>query len=273
MKLTFLFLTLFLISSCDPFEEILMEAEGLLEGVGLPPQADCTDCQQAANPACPSNQFLGKNIVYIGDSHSYLFSADGQRMGNHIMNSLKTCGAGSVYYGAACGSRPRHWYSSAGPKSSCGITSYHSSGHFKMSTKGSLPNLETLINDNSADLVIINLGDNMFGWSSVSGLRQASAPTSGSIRDEVQSLLQNIPKQTQCIWIGPAYHSRGGSYYKPNSEVDKLYSGITGAINGRCQIVDSRGYFSQSAPNDGLHFTSSESQHWGERLASTLKGF
>ncbi len=263
--------TLFFLTACDPFAEILSEAQDLLGEVGSPPQNHCQDCKEAANPECPTNRYLGMKIVYIGDSHSYLRKANGQRMGNQVFNALNTCGASSITYAAACGSRPRNWKRDSTPKSTCGITSFHSSGKFQKSTKGSLPNLSTLIENNDADLVIINLGDNMFNWHSSGGLRHARSPSNSSLQNEVQSLTKDIPTETQCIWIGPAYHSRGKSYHKSNTEVDKLYEGIKSGVAGKCTLVDSRSFFNQTSPNDGLHLTSSESKHWGEKLASTLK--
>lgn len=213
--------------------------------------------------------FGSKSVLYIGDSHSYLRSREGNRMGNRVANRVKECGASEFHYRGVCGSRPLNWSGDRRPRSTCGVSEMGPQ-HFNTQNSGQTDNLDTLIRDTNAEVVMINLGDNMFNWRSRNGVREAYVSSQPSLVNEVRGLLQSLSVEQKCIWIGPTYHSRGSSYYKPNSAVDELYSILSTAINGRCRLMDSRDYFEETSPNDGLHLVPSESRRWGDSIARDL---
>lgn len=247
---------------------------GDLAGTANDPLNACDGCEERAaatlhqanfnNNRCSTNRFQNQSVLYIGDSHSYLRSQNGDRMGNQVYTRLNECGASNVQYHAACGSRARSWMPGSTPKTPCGLTTITNNG-FRTANSGSTRNIEQLQRDQNPNVVIINLGDNMFGWS---GGR--SSINQSSVAREVAALVAAIDRNRSCIWIGPTYHSPGSSYTKPNAHVDQMYQAISQGLNGRCDLIDSRDVFSRTRPNDGLHLTGPESTVWGNSLADKL---
>jgi hypothetical protein len=231
------------------------------------------DCDKLKAITKSSLQCIGdykdKKVLYIGDSHSVLYSKTGTTMGNKISDKLKKCGASEVHYRGVCGSRPKSWMPGKTPKTTCGLSSMGPST-YKTTKKGETKNLSDLQKEVKPEVIVINLGDNMFTWKKVNGKNEGTIPSSTKVISEVQALLKTIPSQVNCVWIGPVYHSKGRHYHKPNKAVDKLYDAIIKGVGSRCQLVDSRGVFSSTKANDGLHLLPSESKVWGENIAKKL---
>lgn len=217
---------------------------------------------------CGTKKFENKEVLYIGDSHSYLYSKDGSRMGNQVYKQLEACGADGVEYHGVCGSRPSSWMPGKTPASKCGVSKITDSG-FSTANSGKTKNIEQLQGQKDPDVVIINLGDNMFSWKIKNGKRYSQINSANVIR-EVAALVANIDKSKECIWIGPVYHTPSKSLAKSNAHVDQMYAAIKQGLKGRCDLVDSRDTFSKTSPNDGLHLTNKESKIWGDALASKL---
>lgn len=222
------------------------------------------------NNACLSSRFLNKDVLYIGDSHSNLEKINGSKMGNIVVKQLKECGAQNITYRGVCGSSPSSWMPDSTPTSSCGVT-IMGPDKFENLKKGSTENLTILQKKSNPQVVIINLGDNMISWKKKDNLKHATIESKNTVASVVNKLVSTINKNVTCLWIGPAYHSPGKIYSKSNSIVDELYDAIKIGIGSRCTLVDSRSYFKESRPNDGLHFTAPESKHWGEELANVIK--
>ena len=227
------------------------------------------DNKERAPASSCEELFGGKDVLYIGDSHSYLTSKNGSRMGNKIANRVKECGSSSFHYRGVCGSRPANWMPGKTPSSRCGVSSMGPDS-FSTQNRGQTENLSTLSEKTGAKVVMINLGDNMFSWKSSGGRYNAYIRSSDSVQNEVSGLLKVLKEDQKCVWIGPAYHSPGKSYSKSNAVVDEMYEALDTAIGNRCKVIDSRPYFSNSLPNDGLHFTSGESSRWGSEIAKDL---
>jgi hypothetical protein len=145
----------------------------------------------------------------------------------------------------------------------------HVAGCLEKRHRGRTKNIRALQDDNNPDLIIINLGDNMFNWNRRSG-RTRSSINSNKVATQVYNFVQAIDNYRECIWIGPTYHFPGKPYVKRNSDVDLMYKGISKGLAGRCTLIDSRDTFKSTAPNDGLHLTNSESQIWGMSLFEKL---
>ncbi len=229
---------------------------------------NCSDIDTDKKYSCKEN-FNNKNVLYIGDSHSYLFSKNGDRMGNKVADKVNSCGASDFHYRSFCGARPKNWMPGNTPKTTCGH-SLLSGSEFKTANSGKGVSLDILINNIGPDHIIINLGDNMFSWKSSGNKRKAYISSSTAVLNEVKGLLKQLSSKHTCTWIGPIYHSPGKSYIKPNSEVDKLYSLLIKGIDGRCTLIDGRSYFTKTSPNDGLHLINKESKIWGEKIADNL---
>lgn len=237
---------------------------------------------------CPHEDFENKSILYIGDSHSVIptqvAGENDRRLGHVVTGALIACAGAQVAYSAVCGSRPRSWTSSDRARSTCGITESSSAGfNYRYSTVigeggNRVPvthradNLETLVEKNSPQEAIINLGDNMFSWSREDGKSVASLPDPESSAQEISRMLDRLPANANCTWVGPTYHSSGSGslYQKPNRVVDQFYTMLESTLRGRCSLIDSRPIFESTRPNDGLHLVRSESRRWGQEILRGL---
>lgn len=256
----------------DPHEGLTKaECVGLVEHdqPASSPSLNRGPASTSSSNNCDHNFYENKSVLYIGDSHSYLRSEDGQRMGNVVMDQLNDCGVSKISYHGVCGSRPSNWMPGKRPRSTCGVSSVDENG-FRTSTRGEAQSIDKLI-QNDTQVVMINLGDNMFNWKRSGSKRIAESPSVDRVAREVSRLIAQIPEEAECQWIGPVYHSPGSPYTKPNAQVDKLYEGITKGLGDRCELIDGRSFFSSTRANDGLHLTSSESTRWGEKIAEAIK--
>ena len=236
--------------------------------------------------ACPHQDYENKSILYIGDSHSVIPTQVGEgsqkRLGHVLNESLRSCQGSDVSYFAVCGSRPSSWTSDSNPRSSCGITENSSAGfNYRYSTvEGEngrrvplthrTDNLDTIVERSAPQEAIINLGDNMFNWSRVNGKSVASVSNPEAKAREIKAMLDKLPAGSNCSWVGPTYHTSGSIYQKSNEVVDEFYTMLSGALRGRCRLIDSRPIFNSTAPNDGLHLIKSESRRWGQEILRGL---
>lgn len=236
--------------------------------------------------SCPHEDYKNKSILYIGDSHSVIPTQSGmggeRRLGHVVGDSLNACEGARVAYYAACGSRPSSWSGSERPRSSCGITENSPDGfNYRYSTvvgedgrrvpvTHRTDNLDTIVEQHGPEEAIINLGDNMFSWNREGGKSVASLGNAEAKAREVEAMLNKLPSGANCTWVGPTYHSTGSLYRKPNAVVDEFYTMLSGALRGRCRLIDSRPIFSTTEPNDGLHLVRSESRRWGQEIVRGL---
>ena len=230
------------------------------------------------------------DILYIGDSHSHtdslLNSRHGERFPHRFIEGVRSQNQTVAYY-ASCGSRPSSW--TRGPSNMCGNTILEPNADDVVQNNSRLtrlPSFSDLVETHSPSSVVINLGDNMFSYSTANGYRNAQAPTEStspsrsSVIEEIKNMIKNVPEGSKCLWVGPAYHPPGRAYNtnsngqpayfysKSNAEVDRMYALITEALeNSNCRLVDSRNLINSTQGNDGLHFVGSESQTLGTQVA------
>ena len=93
----------------------------------VPPPSAPQPAFSELNKSC-EERFNGKNVLYIGDSHSYLRNANNGRMGNEVYNKIASCGASAIRYESFCGSRPVNFADGRRPSTSCGYSSINSNG-------------------------------------------------------------------------------------------------------------------------------------------------
>lgn len=205
---------------------------------------------------------LALNILYIGDSHSYIASlnpsADMARFGNVFLQKLESEGHQVSYY-AACGSEPEDW--ARGSSTTCGYSA-KDNGQFKSSLSSTFPPLHTIYKP-IHDLLVINLGDNMFDWVKTNGKTTASLNMI-DFNKKMNFFLDQLPSisESNCRWIGPTYHIEGRLYKKSDAAVDQLYTAFATTLHGKCQLIDSRSIIVTTTPGDGLHHTATDSRAW-----------
>lgn len=99
----------------------------------------------------------------------------------------------------------------------------------------------------------------------------ASVGSRASTTAEIEKMLEGLPSGATCSWVGPTYHSEGSIYKKTNAVVDEFYSILSSALGSRCELIDSRPFFSETRPNDGLHLVQSESRRWGQNILNEIR--
>lgn len=224
--------------------------------------------------------FTIADVLYVGDSHSLLelkhTEPAKKRLGHEIIESADLFEK-SLNYFAACDSRPSTWMEKQ-TYSTCGVTSYFTGAQLGFQQRGYVPNFKTAIEQGRPKLVLININDKVFNVRELDEIKVLKAPVESSkpkrsaVIAEIQSMINVIPKETKCVWIGPTYHTEGSVYRKGNDEVDSYYALLKQAIGSRCKILDGRPLFDETNPNDGLHLINSESIKWGKAISSYLNG-
>jgi hypothetical protein len=211
---------------------------------------------------------LAQNILYIGDSHSYVatLSSDdaSKRFGNVFIQEFKARKIKLSYY-SACGSSPQSWVT--GSRTECGFTSYDQ-GEFISLTQATFASLTQILRPQEHTGIIVNLGDNMFNWKVTEGKRLATLG-SQTIKNKMSGFLKALSGK-DCIWIGPTYHATGSIYDKPDAIVDEFYAQLEVELKGTCRLIDSRSFVPKGHAGDGLHHNNADSRLWAEGVLSTL---
>lgn len=229
--------------------------------------------QQSWENQCLDDSNQVQNVLYIGDSHSYMssdnFSTESGRLPNAIAGVFWERGH-SIDMVAACGASTRSW--AIGGSTSCGFSEFNSQHPQWLpthgaSTRGSFPPASELFQRERYSQVVINLGDNDFSWSNG---RASFDPN--AFETNVQNLVSSFEglEPCDCSFVGPTYHIPGSTYQKSRQVVDQMYNVLRVALEGRCRVVDSREMVVPRSPNDGLHLVNNESRQWGIRLANDL---
>lgn len=217
-----------------------------------------------ATAALAPSPALAQNILYVGDSHSYIAARSAapaaRRLGHVLLEGWAKAGHAVDYY-AACGQRPATW--KTGGNTPCGYTRVQGK-EFEAAKSAAFPRFSRIFDPRSHERVVINLGDNMFSWSR-DGEHLVSSFDEARFKAEMRSFLAELPSATpeSCVWVGPTYHVAGKPYKKTNAAVDALYMALKKAVEGKCRLVDSRALVVPTAPNDGLHHVASDSAAWG----------
>ena len=219
-----------------------------------------------------STQVKAAEILYIGDSHSYIASLNStsdstRRFGHILIQGLEALGHQVSYY-AACGSEPGDWVS--GSSTQCGYT-MSVAGEFQAPRTASFPGIRSIYRPEQHSHLMINLGDNMFDWRTVGSKRVASTNAAGVGR-VMSNFLAKIPEATvaTCSWVGPTYHLEGSNYRKSNQAVDELYVVLEASLADKCRLIDSRSMVVPVVPNDGLHHVNADSQAWAQGVLSVF---
>jgi hypothetical protein len=201
----------------------------------------------------------GLVVLIIGDSHN----ASKDFLLASLHETLVADGASVDSYGV-WGSQPYGWV--AQTELPCGRGERHNSadpvidGNAKVKTWS----LETLIEQQHPDLLIVELGDNMGGYGLLPDLPKDWIAT------QVKQMLKPVAaRKLPCIWVGPPWGSEGGTSNKTFARVRDL-SAYLSTIVFPCRYVDSL-RFSQPGewPTlDGEHLTPDSYRLWGTDIAN-----
>jgi hypothetical protein len=193
-----------------------------------------------------------KDVIYLGDSLSANDSF-GKRIYELINQSY------TIEFEALCGSSP-FWWVKGSVKTGCG---YNSNMIWKKS--GTSSKIQTLIAKENPHYIVIQQGTNLL----TGQLSQAS------IRSQVQNLLNLIPEDTKCIWIGPP---DADDSKISDTKFSNFYSLLKTILKNKCLLIDSWGVEKVTHyPNnqgDGIHFSGkvqdSEEDKWFKHVKSQI---
>lgn len=195
-----------------------------------------------------------KNILIIGDSHSYgpygTVLDDHYRKQGHRVSSY-----------ASCGSSPSTWVRSSKnfQQTNCGYWSKSPNGKETRVKSHKLPSFQEALAQSQPDLTIVSLGTNALS-------------STQNITNEVrhaESMLENIQKSnSQCVWIGPPDLDK-----KPFSS--NLPEGVrafkAAAQKYNCKYIDSTRHTQYpKGKSDGIHYGAKDSKAWGDAIVKEL---
>lgn len=241
---------------------------------------------------------VADNVAVIGDSQFFVGTMDGdhdgKKAGAVLIQALENSGAYVTYY-AVCGARPggsSHLSWTEGPVGVCS-TSYTTGGSLNASPNQKLPSVAKIVEDSKPDRLVIQLGDNLFEHkirfdkSLNRKVFDLYVGNKAALETEIKSLVQKIPQNVKCQWIGPTYHAPAEAgrqetevYRKSPQAVDQMYDVLKEALGDRCRIIDGRRLFSKgnkktdaqgTSSFDGLHFSRVDSDRWGRFLSHEVQ--
>lgn len=208
-----------------------------------------------------SMALAGLVILIIGDSHI----AGTAFYNDPLQDALVAQGAKVDGFGV-CGSSAADWIDPS--PISCGRGEKHNDQPAKIESQRGLRgwSLPTLINGYHPNLVVIELGDTIAGYSLTAALPKEV------IEEQVHNLLVPIKSRNlSCIWIGPPWGTEGGPFKKTFRRV-KEASDYLSQIVAPCHYVDSL-KFSQPGQwptRDGVHLTEQSTEVWDKYLVSSI---
>jgi len=200
----------------------------------------------------------GIAMLIIGESH---MSFDDHLI-NPLVNDLTAQGA-KVHAIGACGAHAADWLKTITVKCSAERRSGEK-GVFRTGSGETTP-IKQLIAKDKPDLVLIIIGDTMgsydkdvfpraWAWKSVTDLTKGIAST-----------------KTTCVWVGPAYGTEGGSYFKNQKRTEELSKFFSQNV-APCGYIDSLKF---SKPGewrtlDGQHYAPAGYKLWSAAITKAL---
>ncbi len=239
--------------------------------------ASPVEVEQCDDATRNANRATTHDVFYLGDSHSAGSSRTDGRMTQAIISGLESRGH-NIDFIAACGMGARTWASGSAQRYNCGGFSRYINGNFQYTGNVTdYPSVTNYYNPSHHDQVIINLGDNMFDWYR-SGGRVHSRVNAAQVKRDVDALTRAMPglNPCNCQWVGPTYHEFGRVWHKQDTHVDDMYEALAEALDGTCEIIDSRPMVNSPERGDGLHHYQRDasgvqySYRWGEGIIDRL---
>jgi lysophospholipase L1-like esterase len=222
-----------------------------------------------------------ETVLYLGDSHSV-----GTGFESELYKSFHQRGD-ALFSEAACSARPGHWVNSPERTEFPCWLSRNSEGEASGGRRPGLPQVPDLakkIGPAKIDIVVIELGDNMLGF---------SGP---EVTEDCLKLLRALDqemghKKVRYYWLGPTWPSMRVVSSKPDytrmktiENTEKVRDGIKQAVerfkaelHQNCLFVDGMQIVGQQRmqeqPGDGLHFKpgSEAYQEWAHAAFKVME--
>ena len=208
-----------------------------------------------------SGALVGLAILVIGDSHI----ASVGHFNDALHEGLVEQGAIVNTFGV-CSSLPDDWIRPSQPI--CGRGERHGASPAQLSNNSTLRgwSLPALISSYKPNLVVIEMGDTLAGYSVTSEMPREL------IAKQVADLLQPVrANKIGCIWVGPPWGTEGGPYKKTFARV-KAVSDYLAQIVTPCRYVNS---LLSSRPGewstvDGVHLTATSTRLWDDYIIHAI---
>ena len=208
--------------------------------------------------AAAASALAGIAMLIIGESH---MSFDDHLI-NPLVDDLTAQGA-KVHAIGACGAHAADWLKTITVKCSAERRSGEK-GVFRTGAGETTP-IKQLIAKDKPDLILIIIGDTMgsydkdifpraWAWKSVTDLTKEIAAT-----------------KTACVWVGPAYGTEGGTYFKNQKRTEELSKFFAQNVSP-CGYIDSLKF---SKPGewrtlDGQHYNPAGYKLWSAAITRAL---
>ena len=227
-------------------------------------------------------------ILFLGDSHSCFKKLVPKRFSSTIYEGLKQDGAAVALY-AACGASAQSWVK--GGTTDCGYRALTTGGYSVNKPVSEYPRLASLVREQKPqpdlvipkpDHIIIELGDNLFGWETIAGIRHSRC-NRREVKRQVNQLLDAIstanpnllktdPRgRPYCLWIGPTKGGEGPIYEKSPEALRAMTDALRDSLAGKCLFIDSTNMIGFYAGPDGLHLNDQRSAQWGTAALNEIR--
>jgi hypothetical protein len=203
----------------------------------------------------------GLVILVLGDSHM----AGRELLITPLHDDLEAAGATVHTYGM-CGASADAWLTPTNV--TCGRAERHDTAGpiVDISGKSAVTwSINDLLKQHHPNLVIVELGDAMAGYGSPQMAKSW-------VYDQVHALAGRIAASgASCVWVGPAWGSQTGSYFKTDARVREA-SDFLAQIVAPCAFVDSTGFSrpGEWKTTDGQHLTPAGYRLWGADIANAV---
>jgi hypothetical protein len=197
-------------------------------------------------------------ILVIGDSHMF-------NLMSPLHSELENAGA-TVHSYAMCGATAQDWLSRA--TLACGRGERHEKGPPVIDYKNLLPTylLSDLIARNHPNLIVVELGDVMEGYSS-------GAPDRAWIHQQVTTLTGKIAAaHISCIWVGPTWGQDKPPYNKTEPGV-RAIAGLLSQSVAPCSYIDSTAFAhpGEWPTKDGSHLMPDGYRKWSQDIVNAIE--
>lgn len=199
----------------------------------------------------------GLAILMIGDSHMF-------NLMSPLHSQLQEAGA-SVNSYAMCGATAQDWLSRS--TLSCGRGERHENGRPAVDYKSLLPTfvLSDLINKDHPNLIVVELGDVMEGYSS-------HPPDDSWIRQQVGALTGMIAsRHIPCVWVGPTWGQDKPPYNKTEAGVKAIAELLSHTV-APCSYIDGTSFVrpGEWPTKDGSHLLPDGYRRWSQNITDAI---
>jgi hypothetical protein len=201
----------------------------------------------------------GLAILVIGDSHMFNLMLP-------LHSQLEDAGANVDTY-AMCGATAQDWLSKA--TLACGRGERHGKGPPTIDFKNLLPTyvLSDLVAQHHPNLVIVELGDVMEGYSS------SGTPDNAWIHQQVGSLTGKIAAaHISCVWVGPTWGQDKPPYNKTEAGVKAIAALLSQSV-APCAYIDGTTFArpGEWPTKDGSHLMPDGYRKWSQDIVDAIE--